>query len=123
MILAKWILATRCRPSFLWSSRLRASQSPMLVWEQSIPLIDPLAEQCNLALNVPHLEGTGQVNLADNDVFVTGTRANASHVVLNGQVTTASGDRYRVTGRFKSLILPGREQEATFDLDLTAIGQ
>jgi hypothetical protein len=94
----------------------------LLVWETAIPFIDPFAELCNLALNVPHLEGTGQFMATDNDVFVTGKRADAFHTGIHGQVTSETGQRFRVTDQFHGQVLPSGEFRFTFDIDMEPIG-
>jgi hypothetical protein len=97
------------------------AQLPLLVWDTAIPFIDPFGELCDLAENHPHMEGTGQVISTDNDVFVTGNRADAFHTLVNGQVTSESGDRFRVSARFRGNVLPSGEVRLIFDFDLDQI--
>jgi hypothetical protein len=106
-----------------WHTMVHSSQSPLLVWETAIPFIDPLAELCNLALTVPHLEGTGQMTSTDNDLFVTGKRANAFHTGVTGTVTSESGQRFRVWSQAHAVILPSGELlRFTLDNRLDPIG-
>jgi hypothetical protein len=102
---------------------ITGTREPLLVWQATIPFIDPFAELCNELLPLPHLEGTGNFKRTDNDLATTGTRGNAAHEGIHGQVTSESGDRFNFSGKFHIVILPNGDVRVTFDLQLKPIGQ
>jgi hypothetical protein len=102
---------------------VQGARSPLLVWETAIPFIDPFAELCDLALNAPHLEGLGQMTSTDNDLFSTGERANAAHTSIHGEVTSESGQRFRVWSEFHAVLLPDGELRLSLDNRLDPIGR
>jgi hypothetical protein len=55
--------------------------------------------------------GTGRVLYTDNDVFVTGNRANASQIQVNGTVTDASGQVYHLTAINVTVRAPGEDPD------------
>ena len=55
--------------------------------------------------------GTGRVLYTDNDVFVTGNRANASQIQVNGKVTDASGQAYHLTAINVTVRAPGDDPD------------
>jgi hypothetical protein len=53
--------------------------------------------------------GTGRVLYTDNDVLVSGDRANASQIQVNGRVTDASGQVYHLTAVNVTVRAPGED--------------
>ena len=101
---------------------LRSGQVPLLVWQATIPFINPGAEVCGTLLGLPHLTGTGHFIRTDNDLVTTGTRANAAHEGIAGTVTSETGERFRFSGKFHILIHPSGDERVSFDLGLKPIG-
>jgi hypothetical protein len=101
--------------------RSHGTRVPLLVWETTIPFIDPLAELCGELVFLPHLTGTGNVTHTDNDLFTTGTRGNAGHEQIHGQVTSEAGERFNFSERFHGVITKSGKFEITADLQLKPI--
>ncbi len=55
--------------------------------------------------------GSGRVLYTDNDVFVSGNRANASQIQANGRVTDASGQVYHLTAVNVTVRAPGEDPD------------
>jgi hypothetical protein len=55
--------------------------------------------------------GSGEVLYTDNDVFVSGNRANASQIQVNGTVTDASGQAYNLTAINVTVRAPGEDPD------------
>jgi hypothetical protein len=55
--------------------------------------------------------GTGKVLYTDNDVFVSGNRANASQIQANGKVTDAGGQVYHLTAVNVTVRAPGEDPD------------
>ena len=110
------------RPDGSLHQILHGAQIPLLIWEPAIPFIDPIAEFCGL-LALPHLTGAAQVTTSDNDVFVSGNRADAAHSLVRGQATSETGERFRFSGSFHAVILRNGEQRVTLEFKLTPIGK
>jgi hypothetical protein len=55
--------------------------------------------------------GTGRVLYTDNDVSVSGNRANASQIQVNGRVTDASGQVYHLTAVNVFVRAPGDDPD------------
>ncbi len=70
--------------------------------------------------------GTGRVLYTDNDVFVSGNRANASQIKVNGTMTDASGQAYHLTAVNVTVRAPGENQDDLLNqntkIKLTSIG-
>lgn len=70
--------------------------------------------------------GTGRVLYTDNDVFVSGNRANASQIQANGRVTDASGQVYHLTAVNVFVRAPGEDPNdilnANTKIKLNSIG-
>jgi hypothetical protein len=110
------------RPDGSVHNILRGAKVPLLVWETAIPFIDPIAELCGELLGLPHLTGTGQFIARDNDVFVSGDRANAFGLSIHGQVTSEAGERFRFKANFHAVILRSGEEHITSDFRLDPFG-
>lgn len=84
---------------------------------------------CQDPLAVPTYTGTARVSANDNDVFVTGNRANASMVHVTGRVTDQSGQLYHLVAFSQQVLAPGHPapdvvvQHAEIKIHLTPIGQ
>ena len=102
--------------------RSHGTRVPLLVWETTIPFVDPVAELCGTLLPLPHLTGTGNVTHTDNDLFTTGTRGNAGHEVIQGQVTSETGERFKFSEKFHGVINKSHNKCCTIDLELKPIG-
>jgi hypothetical protein len=102
--------------------RWHGTRVPLLVWETTIPFIDPGAELCGTLLLLPRLTGTGNVTHTDNDLFTTGRRGNAGHETIQGQVTSESGERFKFSERFHGVINKSHNKCCTIDLELKPIG-
>jgi hypothetical protein len=112
------------RPDGSIKTRVKGAKVPLLVWQTAIPFIDPLAEICSEAfLALPHLDGTGQFLQRDNDVLVSGSRANAFGYSIVGQVSSEAGELFHFLGKFRGLILRNGESRSTIDFQLKQIGQ
>jgi hypothetical protein len=99
---------------------VHGAQLPLLVWEVEITGPD---EMCTVLLETPHLSGTGQFIGTDNDQLGTGTRGNAAHFAIRGQVTSDAGERFRLSWVVKFLLLPtGELLRFTVDAELDPIG-
>ncbi len=101
---------------------LHGTQAPLLVWQTTIPLIDPFAELCGELPELPHLTGTGNITATVNDPFSTGTRGTARHTGIHGQVTSETGERFNFSEKFHDVLLPSGDLRITFDLQLKPIG-
>ena len=62
----------------------------------NVVVFDTTDFSCDALLAAPHLTGTGRVNATDNDLFLSGNRANASKVHFTGTVTDESGQKWHV---------------------------
>jgi len=102
--------------------RAHGTRVPLLVWETTIPFIDPLAELCGTLLPLPHLTGKGNITQTDNDVFATGSRGNAGGFRIQGQVTSELGERFKFLGKFHGVINKTHNKCCTLDLQLRPIG-
>jgi hypothetical protein len=101
---------------------LHGARLPLLVWEATIPFIDPIAELCGELLPLPHLTGTGNITVTDNDRFTTGNRGNAGHQTIHGQVTSETGERFNFSSQFHAVLTKSGKFDLTFDLQLKPIG-
>jgi hypothetical protein len=112
------------RPDGSVMTTVRGAQVPILVWETTIPFVDPLAEICTDAfLETPHLTGTGNFSSHDNDLFTTGNRANAAGSRITGKVSSESGERFLFSSKFHIVIFRNGDQRLTFDIQLKPLGQ
>ena len=111
------------RPDGSIMSTIGGAQLPLLVWRTAVPAGEE-GGVCNEAfLQLPHLEGTGHFTQHDNDVTTTGNRANAAGFQINGQVSSAAGERFLFSGEFHIVILRnGDIRSSRFDLALKPIG-
>jgi len=91
---------------------------PLLVWETASP------DLCGVLLELPHLTGTGQLIITDNDVFVSGNRTNAAHIRIKGQVASEAGERFRFLAEFHGVILRnGEPHRFTHDFQLEPLAK
>ena len=105
------------RPDESQHLRVGGAQIPLLVWESDGGDLCALPQE-------PHLTGTGQVSLTDNDVFVSGNRTDSAHVGIHGEVTSEIGERFRLVGSWHGRILKGStEQVDSSVFRLVAIGR
>jgi len=112
------------RPDGSVMTRVQGAQVPLLVWQTTIPTIDPGAEICDPAfLALPRLEGTAQFLEKDTDVFVSGNRTDSYSEKIVGQVSSDAGERFRFLGKAHALVLRNGELRFTFNLSLRPIGQ
>ena len=102
--------------------RQHGTRVPLLVWETTIPFIDPLAELCGGLVFLPHLTGTGNITRTDNDLFTTGTRGNAGHETIQGQVTSEAGERFKFSEKFHGVINKTHNKCCSIELELKPIG-
>ena len=79
---------------------------------------------CDVLLGAPHYTGTVRVHYVDNDVFVSGNRANASQITVTGTVTDESGQEYHLTSFSHQVLAPvtGDVLNAKVKIHLTPIG-
>jgi hypothetical protein len=103
--------------------RWHGTRVPLLVWQATIPFIDPFAELCGGLVLLPHLTGTGNITHTDNDLFTTGTRGNAGHETIQGQVTSEAGERFKFSEKFHGVINKTHNKCCSVDLELKPIGQ
>jgi hypothetical protein len=105
------------RPDGTLHLAIQGARIPLLVWESDSGDLCALLEQ-------PHLTGTGQLSVTDNDLFVGGNRTNAAHVGIHGQVASETGERYHLLGNWHGRILKGSaEQDDRSDFRLVAPGR
>jgi hypothetical protein len=111
------------RPDGSIMSTIGGARLPLLVWPTAVPAGEE-GGVCNEAfLQLPHLEGTGHFTQHDNDVTTSGDRANAAGFRINGQVSSAGGERFLFSGEFHVVILrSGEIRSSRFDLALKPIG-
>ena len=96
---------------------LRGTRVPLLVWETATE------DLCGELLLLPHLTGTGNYIQTDNDLFTTGSRGNAAHLGVQGQVTSEAGELFKFSEKFHIVILrSGEIRSFTFDFELKPIG-
>jgi hypothetical protein len=62
----------------------------------NVVVFDTTDFSCDALLAAPHFTGTGRVNATDNDLLLSGNRANASKVHFTGTVTDEGGQRWHV---------------------------
>ena len=91
------------RPDGSLHSVLKAEDLSVLVWQGAF------ADVCT----PPFATGTGRFMYVDNDVFVSGSGANAFGFRINGDVSSTTGQRYHVTANFHAIISPSDEFRGT----------
>ena len=79
---------------------------------------------CDVLLGAPRYTGIVRVVVTDNDVFVSGNRANASQITVTGTVTDESGQEYHLTSFSHQVLAPGTGsvRNANVKIQLTPIG-
>jgi len=95
---------------------LRGTRLPLLVWETAS------FDLCGELLLLPHLTGIGNYKRTDNDLFTTGTRGNAGHEGVQGQVTSEAGERFKFSEQFHGVINKTHNKCCRFELQLRPIG-
>ena len=80
---------------------------------------------CDVLLGAPHYTGTVRVHAEDNDLFVSGNRANASQITVTGTVTDESGQEYHLTSFSHQVLAPGTAVvlQSKVKIHLTPIGR
>jgi hypothetical protein len=105
------------RPDETLHMVVRGAQIPLLVWESNS------GDLCALP-SEPHLTGTGQVSVTDNDVLVSGNRTDVAHVSIHGQVTSAAGERFVLVGGWHGMIHRGSgDEDARSEFRLVPLGR
>lgn len=112
------------RPDGSIKTRVRGAQLPLVVWQTAPEFTgDILADTCTEAfLALPHLEGTGQFIDRDNDLLLSGNRANSFGTRVVGQVASETGDRFKFLMRSRGLILRNGEFRSSFEISLNPLG-
>ena len=79
---------------------------------------------CDALLGAPRYTGIVRVMYTDNDVFVSGNRANASQITVTGTVTDESGQDYHLTSFSHQVLAPGTGSvlNSRVKIQLTPIG-
>jgi hypothetical protein len=80
------------------------AQIPLEVWQSTNPDLCTLLEE-------PHLTGTGQFSLTDNDVFVSGKRTDVGHISLHGDVSSETGERFKALWNWQGKIQKGSDEQ------------
>jgi hypothetical protein len=88
------------RPDGSLKINARGEQVNVVVFDASIP------GGCDLLLGAPHYTGTVRVHYTDNDVFVSGNRANASQIKVTGTVTDESGQAFHLNAHSHQVLAP-----------------
>lgn len=107
------------RPDGSFHITARGEAVHVVVFEASIP-----GANCDALLGAPHYAGTVRVHYTDNDVFVSGNRANASQITVTGTVTDESGQEYHLTAFSHQVLAPvsGSVLNAKVKIQLKPIG-
>ena len=112
------------RPDGSIKTGVRGAQLPLVVWQTAPEFTgDILADTCTEAfLALPHLEGTGNLSDRDNDLLLSGNRANSFSTRIVGQVASETGDRFKFLMRSRGLILRNGEFRSSFEISLNPLG-
>jgi len=92
------------RPDDSIVRQFHTKQVPLLIWESSSGDICALRQES-------HFTGTGHVNATDNDLETSGNRTNAAHNGFEGQVTSETGERFRLVGQWHAKIQKGSTEQ------------
>jgi hypothetical protein len=105
------------RPDESRKDLIHTAQVPLLVWQTAS------GDLCGALLELPHLTGTGQGSITDNDRFTSGNRTNAAHVGVHGQVTSETGELFQLLGNWHAMILRGSDEQVDrSDFRLVPVG-
>jgi hypothetical protein len=81
------------------------------------------ASDCAELLDAPHLTGTARVLFTDNDLFVSGNRAESTLLQVTGTLTNESGQKFHLVSMSHSVFAPdGTVLNSKVTIQLTPIG-